>query len=242
MDIIYLTILISIIIIILNFVYISVIIFDLFIRIPFISIKPIFISPELRMNITNFKSFMLRIANPILLLFIILYIICYIFYILIKTLVPDTGLPTFFIPLKELLLKIPPLPSLEQFGVFRLFECIIEAFKIKDSLQGYIKTNMCFFDFSRDNIKTILRFIFGSLDINLGDNEEPVKKIEKKEENVNIVHKNINEEINICYKNNRIPLKIGMSAIEKSKIDYLNNQEYIKCRANSIGKYIRTNN
>jgi len=240
MDIIYFTILFSIGIIILDFVYISVLLFDLFIRIPFISIKPIYISPELRQSIETFKSFMLRIGNPFLLLFTILYIICYIFYILIKTLVPETGLPTFFIPLKELLLKIPPLPSLEQFGVFRLFECLLEAFKIKDSLEGYIKVNLCFFDFSRDNIKTIFRFLFGNLDIN--DNEEPPKKIEKKEEIVNIVHKNINEEINICYKNNRIPLKVGITATEKSKIDYLNNQEYIKCRANSIGKYIRTNN
>ena len=51
--------------------------------------------------------------------------------------IPDTGIATFFIPLKELLLSIPPLPELEQAGIFRLFSAIGRALK----LNTFIKTN-----------------------------------------------------------------------------------------------------
>lgn len=240
MNIIYFTILFSTVIIIINFSVISVGLFDFFIRIPFISQQPFLVPPYVRSTIDNIKLNILKFANPILLVLIIFYIIFYIIYLIIITIIPDTGIQTFFIPLKELLLSIPPLPDLQNFGIFRLFECIVKAFGLSSRLDAFIKLNLCFLNFSRDNIKTILNMIFKDTDFKLEDDKQDTsnnKKIEKKEES--IVNKQIKEDVNICYKKNRIPYKMGMTEIEKQKIDYSNNQTYIKCKANSIGKYIR---
>ena len=58
------------------------------------------------------------------LLIIIFDLIMYIFYIIITTIIPETGFPTLFIPLRELLMKIPPLKKFEERGIFRLFSSI----------------------------------------------------------------------------------------------------------------------
>lgn len=241
MDIFYYANLFSIIMIIINFVFTSVNIFDFTIRIPIISEKTIYVPQGFRNVIDNIQGKCINYGNPILLFFIILYLIFYFIYLAIKTLVPDTGIATFFIPIKEILLAIPPLPTLEKYGIFRLIECIFKSFGIKPALEGFIKFNLCFVDFSRDNIRTIIRMIFPDLEIDLNNDkslENRNKTIEKKEEK-NIIYKQIDEEVNICYKNNRKPIKIGMSEVEKARIEYDNNQAYIKCKANSIGKYIR---
>lgn len=239
MDIIYFANLFSIIMIIINFTFTSVSIFDFTVRVPFISTDTIYIPQGFRNFLDGVQGRMMGYGNPVLIFFIILYLIFYFIYLAIKTLVPDTGIQTFFIPIKELLLKIPPLPTLERYGIFRLIECIFNAFNITPALQGFIKFNLCFIDFSRDNIKTILRMIFPDLEIDLY-NEKPLeKKTSNKSENNNIIHKQIEQEANICYKNNRKPMKIGMTEVEKARIEYENYLGYIKCNANSIGKYIR---
>ena len=243
MDIIYFANLFSIIMIIINFCYSSVNVFDFSVRIPFISGETIYVPQGFRNALDNVQNKMMSYGNPVVFFFIIFYLIFYFIYVAIKTLVPDTGIQTFFIPLKEILLQIPPLPTLERYGIFRLIECIFNSFGITPALQGFIKFNLCFIDFSRDNIRTILKMIFPDIDF---DSEKPLESkktnnddSDEKDIMKNIVYKQIDEEVNICYRNNRKPMKIGMTQEEKSKIEYNNNQAYIKCKANSIGKYIR---
>jgi hypothetical protein len=237
MDIIYFANLFSIIMIIINFAYISVNVFDFTIRIPFISENTIYVPQGFRNALDNIQNKLINYGNPIVFFFIIFYLIFYFIYIAIKTLVPDTGFQTLFIPLKELLLKIPPLPTLEKYGIFRLIECIFNSFGISPALKGFIKFNLCFIDFSRDNIRTILKMIFQDIDFNI-ENEKSLNN-NKEEKKENIIHKQIEEEVNICYKNIRKPMKIGMNEVERARIEFDNNQAYIKCKANSIGKYIR---
>jgi hypothetical protein len=227
--------------IIINFTFTSVSIFDVSIRIPFISTDTIYVPQGFRNSIDNIQTKMMSYGNPILIFFIILYIIFYLIYLAIKTLVPDTGIATFFIPLKEILLAIPPLPTLERYGIFRLIECVIKSFGIKPALEGFIKFNLCFIDFSRDNIRTIIKTIFPDLEFDLesGKPLESKETIKPDNEEKNKVYKHIDEEVNICYKNNRKLMKIGMTETQKAKIEFDNNQTYIKCKANSIGKYIR---
>ena len=238
MDIIYFANLFSIIMIIINFAYTSVNIFDFTIRIPFISEETIYVPQGFRNALDNIQNKMMSYGNPIVFFFIIFYLIFYFIYIAIKTLVPDTGFQTFFIPLKELLLQIPPLPTLEKYGIFRLIECIFKSFGISPALEGFIKFNLCFIDFSRDNIRTILKMIFQDIEFDIEKSSDD-KKSNKVEKKGNIIHRQIEEEVNICYKNNRKPMKIGMTEVEKARIEYENYLEYIKCNANSIGKYIR---
>ena len=241
MDIFYYANFFSIIMIIINFTFTSVSIFDVSIRIPFISTDTIYVPQGFRNSIDNIQTKMMSYGNPILIFFIILYIIFYLIYLAIKTLVPDTGIATFFIPLKEILLAIPPLPTLERYGIFRLIECVIKSFGIKPALEGFIKFNLCFIDFSRDNIRTIIKTIFPDLEFDLesGKPLESKETIKPDNEEKNKVYKHIDEEVNICYKNNRKLMKIGMTETQKAKIEFDNNQTYIKCKANSIGKYIR---
>jgi len=238
MDIIYFANLFSIIMIIINFAYTSVNIFDFTIRIPFISEETIYVPQGFRNALDNIQNKMMSYGNPIVFFFIIFYLIFYFIYIAIKTLVPDTGFQTFFIPLKELLLQIPPLPTLEKYGIFRLIECIFKSFGISPALEGFIKFNLCFIDFSRDNIRTILKMIFQDIEFDIEKSSDD-KKSNKVEKKGNIIHRQIEEEVNICYKNNRKPMKIGMTEVERARIEFDNNQAYIKCKANSIGKYIR---
>jgi hypothetical protein len=239
MDIVYYTILFSIIMIILNFVFLAVLIFDILIRIPFISKKSFLVLPTFRKSIDGTIQKILNYGNPILILFIVFYILFYICYLIIKTVVPDTGIQTFFIPIKELLLKIPPLPSLEKYGIFRLFECIGESFKISSSLQGFIKLNLCFADFSKENIKTILKLLIGDTEF-IPEDEDEIKPAKKKEGEVtNKIHREIEIDVNNCYKNKRIPISYGMNETQRRKIDFQNQEIYIKCKSNSIGKYIR---
>jgi len=238
MDIIYFANLFSIIMIIINFAYTSVNIFDFTIRIPFISEETIYVPQGFRNALDNIQNKMMSYGNPIVFFFIIFYLIFYFIYIAIKTLVPDTGFQTFFIPLKELLLQIPPLPTLEKYGIFRLIECIFKSFGISPALEGFIKFNLCFIDFSRDNIRTILKMIFQDIEFDIEKSSDD-KKSNKVEKKGNIIHRQIEEEVNICYKNNRKPMKIGMTEVDRARIEFDNNQAYIKCKANSIGKYIR---
>lgn len=238
MDFLNITIIISIVLIILNFVFISVIIFDTFIRIPFISSEPIFVPLAFRKSIDGCIRTTLNYGNPILILFIIFYIIFYIIYIIIITIIPDTGFPTFFIPLKELLLKIPPLPSLIEYGIFKLFDSILDALKLSTSFKRFVKINLAFMNFSRDNIKNILKMILKDTDIeiNLGDDKENFSNINKEE---NPIYKQIDKDVNICYLNNKKMIDAGMSEVDKKYTEYANYKELIKCKANSIGKYIR---
>jgi hypothetical protein len=246
MDFINITIIISIVLIILNFVFFSVIIFDTLIRIPFISSEPIYVPPAFRKNIDSDIRTTLNYGNPILILFIIFYIIFYIIYLIILNIIPDTGFPTFFIPLKELLLKIPPLPSLIEYGVFKLFDSILDALKLSTSFKRFIKINLSFMNFSRDNIKNILKMILKDTDIefDFGDDEEEKEKSNKekpskinKEENP--IYRQIDKDVNICYLNNKKMIDAGMSEVDKKYTEYANYKELIKCKANSIGKYIR---
>jgi len=244
MDFIYLTVILSVILIIIDFLYAIVFLFDLFIRKPVISEKPIYVHSSVNNLVLSIMKFVCVRGCPILLFIVIFYTIFYIIYLIIITIIPDTGIQTLFIPLKDLLLKIPPLPALQEFGVFKLFDCLIDAFGMTTNTKRLIKSNLCFLNFSRDNIKAILKMLIPDYEINIGylkddePNDKPSSKKQSKKED-NIVYKQIDNEVKICYKNNRIPYKIGMSDVERQRIEYLNNQEYIKCRANSIGKYIR---
>jgi len=235
------TILFSVFSIIINFLHFFILIFDNFIKIPIASEHALYVPDIIRKIIDTIRNIFCSSTRPILLLFIIFYIIFYIIYKAIKKLVPDTSIITFFIPIKEILLSIPPLPILERYGIFKLIDCIIKSIGMTSSLEGFIEFNLCFFKFSRDNIRRILKMIFKDIDLSrtILDERFENKGDENIDENTRKIHKNIEEEVNICYKNNRRAYKMGMKEMERLKIEMENNQEYIKCKANSIGKYIR---
>lgn len=189
------------------------------------------------------------ISIPIFILIIVLFIVMYIIYLIIINVIPPTGFPTLFIPIRELLLKIYPLPSLIDKGVFKLFDRILELFGLKGSLITFISKFMtAITDFSKDNIKGVLIMLAPSLEPQIN---EYAKRIEEKfnEKNKNNlinlenseIHKKIQEDKEICIAQNTKLITPNMSASEKININIKNNFEKVNCESKAITKYVRIN-
>lgn len=179
---------------------------------------------------------------PFYIIIITFYILMYMIYLFIVNVIPETGFLTIFIPIREILLKIPPLPALEKFGVIRLIDRIMEALYLKGFLVKFVKINGALFDFSRENIKRVLILLVPSLEekIDAYDRQMP-KQEEKKEEVVNEIHKKIDDDKNICIKQNTKMTTPNMSASDKISTEFSNLFETINCESKSIGNYIRSN-
>jgi hypothetical protein len=182
---------------------------------------------------------------PFYIIIITFYILMYMIYLFIINVIPPTGFLTIFIPIREILLKIPPLPALEKFGVIRLMDRIMEALYLKGFLIKFVKINGAVFDFSRENIKRVLILLVPSLEDKIDaydrKNFNKEEKKEEKPEVVNEIHKKIEDDKNICIKQNTKMTTPDMSAGDKISNDFSNLFETINCESKSIGNYIRSN-
>lgn len=176
---------------------------------------------------------------PIFIFIIIFYIIFYFLYLFIITVIPPTGFATLFIPIREILLKIPPFPDLIDYGVFRLIGSLFEIFKINGLFKKFVKTNEALLKFSNDNIKIILGYLFPSFKENIDKFSNNIKNLEdsKKEK----IYKKIENDTGICIANNIIPITPNMTVTERVGAIYSNQLSTVKCHANSIGSYVKTN-
>lgn len=241
MDFIEFIVFISVLIVVINIIGISIVVFHLFIKVPVSSEKPILVSKGVHNFIFNSYQNFCIFTRPFLLFIFIFYLIFYGIYLFIIKVIPKTGIETLFIPVQELLLKFPPLPALDKYGVFRLLDGIFNALGLSSIIDKLIGVQTSFYIFSRENIQKIISSIIPNYI--LPENENVERKETKKEPNVNDeVYEMIDKETNICIRNNTKPIEFGMSEVEKMKLNMENNNEMIKCRASSIGKYIRTNN
>jgi len=65
----------------------------------------------------TFPSYTLILYYLVTIFFLFMYLI----YLFIIFVIPETGFPTLFIPVRELLLSIPPLPALINKGIFSFY-------------------------------------------------------------------------------------------------------------------------
>jgi len=190
-------------------------------------------------------------TRPIFIISLIFYIIFYIFYIIIITIIPETGFPTLFIPIRELLLSLPPFPSLIKYGVIRLIDNILEIFTIKGHLVRFVKLNIAVYAFSKENIRRIFNDIYPELGDRMVEiipfekhqlKEEKPKKEEEKPINKNKdIYKKIEAETDICIANKLIKITPDMSSLEVNNANFKNAMIRANCHSKSIGKYIRSN-
>ena len=250
MDVIEFIILISVIIVLIKITYVGFMVFDLLIKVPIAGTDGLVVSPWLNKMGFSTLGIISTSTTPVFILIMVFYIIFYIIYIIIITIVPDTGIATLFIPLKELLLKIPPLPDLKKYGVFDLFDRIIRAFGLEPFLKKLLGINNALFIFSRENIRRIILMIYPEFDTAVLDKQidekkeqtgEKTKKNEPEQVENNEVYDKIDENIEICIANNRKEISPDMTASDRLKVQYENMNEMIKCRASSIGDYVRSN-
>jgi hypothetical protein len=168
------------------------------------------------------------------LLFLILYLILYGFFLIIMFVIPKTGWETLFIPIRELLLKIPPLPLLIEKKVFYIFELFFGLFS------GYINFNDFFndyFSFTKDNIIQMIRIFNPSLDSMLDKIDNFNNKGDNKEVGINDDDKT---NVDVCV-NSQAPLTTpDMNFIDLVINEIKNTKNNIKCNLNSIKYYVKS--
>jgi hypothetical protein len=217
----------------------------------FFFLTPIF-GPEGILLPTEWADFVVATLNqiaakiiPIYIVILVFYLIMYILYIIIITIIPETGPKSFFIPIREILLKIPPFPSLIKYGVFKLMDDIFYSLGLSSFIKMIANIVASVFNFSRDNIKRILIYILPDYEKNINEYDYKMQKEEQEREVViekeNELHKQIEEEKDICVSNN-----VGIITPDTSLSEMINENitdiyKTIDCEGKAIGNYIRSN-
>lgn len=249
MNIIEIVIIVSVIIVIVNlFVFFCYLIFEDCIKSYIVGKNPILLPELLATSIRSGLTTFTGVTRPVLIIIILFYIIFYILYLIIIFIIPETGIATLFIPVRELLLKIPPFPDLIKYGIIKLMDDIVIAIGLKTYILKFFSINLALYVFSKENIKRIFNYIYP----NLGD--RIIEKINIEEANVekgkkpdldnstNNVYKKIEAETEACVAGSLIQITPDMSSSQAHKASFKNSMITAKCHSRSVGKYIRSNN
>lgn len=186
-------------------------------------------------NVISIILYFLGIQFPnytflLFLLFLILYLILYAFYLFIIYVIPATGFETLFIPIRELLLAIPPLPLLINKGVFRMFKNFFGLFSGFINFEDFFKD---YFDFSKQNIIQNVRIFNPNIDL----------LIESMQNNNKNNSNNINDDrndVDVCI-NSQTPITTpDMNFVDLIMNEIKTTKNSVKCNLNSIKSYIKT--
>lgn len=170
-------------------------------------------------------------------LVVIFDLIMYIFYIIITTIIPETGIQTFFIPVRELLMKIPPLEKFETRGIFRLFTDILVFFGMSDRLAEALEYLFnSYYNFSKNGTYDIIKLFNPHINIDNFQNLVENMNNNNKKSELN----NINNDIDICIGSSSKLTTPDMNYVNilKNNIDDMKNE--FKCNLNVLPAYIST--
>ena len=184
-----------------------------------------------------FTFYFVGIFLILFLLILIFDLIMYIFYIIIKTIIPETGFPTLFIPLRELLMSIPPLQTFEDRGIFRLFSSIIEFMGMRSSFtDGFKKFLGDYYLFSKDNSYELIKLYNPYLNIENFANVIENMSNNNKTQELN----NINNDIDVCVGSSSELTTPDMNYVNIFKNNINDMKNTFKCNLNTIPAYIST--
>lgn len=217
----------------------------------FFFLTPIF-GPEGIFVPTEWSGFIIGTLNqiaatiiPFYILILLFYVIMYILYLIIINIIPETGPKSFFIPIREILLKIPPFPALIKYGVFKLMDDLVYSLGFTNIVKMMMNIIASVFNFSRDNIKRILIFLLPDYEQNINEYDYKMQKEEAKkevkEEIKNELHKQIDEEKNICQSNNTNITTPDISLTEMVNDNMTDIYNTVDCEQKAMGNYIRSN-
>ncbi len=218
----------------------------------FFFLTPVF-GPEGIFVPTEWSGFIIGTLNqiaatliPIYILVLLFYVIMYILYLIIITIIPETGPKSFFIPIREILLKIPPFPSLIKYGVFKLMDDLVYSLGLTNIVKMIMNIIASVFNFSRDNIKRILIFILPDYESNINEFDYKMQKEEnenKKEvvKEENEIQKQIEEEKDICVSHNTQNTTPDANLSDMVNDNLTDIYKTIDCEGKAIGNYIRSN-
>jgi hypothetical protein len=171
------------------------------------------------------------------LLIVVFDFIMYIFYIIITTIIPETGFLTLFIPLRELLMSIPPLKTFEARGIFRLFTNIFEFLGMSRPLsEGLYKLFNDYYLFSKNNTYELIKLFNPNINIDKFTNIIENMNNNNKSHELN----NINNDIDVCIGSSSKLTTPDMNYlnITKNNIDDMKNK--FKCNLKVVPAYIAT--
>jgi len=168
----------------------------------------------------------------------ILFLILYIVYLIIITIIPPTGFATLFIPVREMLMSIPPLQALKDRGVFDLYG---SAFKMFGFSGGSMSNRLLSFShdymlFSKDNIIEMIGVFNPNIDREAIDTYlvETMANKEKTDDN-------IKKDVEVCINNNSSITTPDMEMTDEFKATIDNVKNNITCNMKSIKPYILEN-
>jgi hypothetical protein len=179
----------------------------------------------------TFPSFTLIFYYLITIFFLIMYFI----YLFIIFVIPETGFPTLFIPVRELLLSIPPLPALIDKGIFNFYKSLFGVLGIygDPSIANFSRE---YFYFSKDGTYEIMQLFNPHLDMDKIDYVIENMNNNNKESEI----KHLNQDVSICVKESSeftTPNSSYTDILKNNMGDIKNN---VKCNLKSITPYIQT--
>ena len=171
------------------------------------------------------------------LLVLIFSLIMFIFYTIIKTIVPETGFPTLFIPVRELLMKIPPLQTFEDRGIFRIFSSSIELLGMNSSFKDGLKNFLGdYYLFSKNNSYELVKLYNPHIDIENFKNVIENMTNNNKTQELN----NINNDIDVCVGSSSELTTPDMNYLNIFKNNINDMKTTFKCNLNTLPAYIST--
>jgi hypothetical protein len=162
----------------------------------------------------------------------ILFLILYIIYLIIMFIIPPTGIATLFIPIREMLMSIPPLQELKDKGVFDLYNSTFEFLGFTKTLKSY---SYDYFKFSKQNLIEMLRIFNPSLDTNA------VEELFESMANKNKPNENIQNDVDVCISNESTYITPDMNFADEIKTGIANVKSAISCNAKSIKPHVLEN-
>jgi hypothetical protein len=167
----------------------------------------------------------------------ILFLILYVVFLIIITIIPETGFQTLFIPVREMLLSIPPLPALIDRGVFNFFKNVFKLFgfsqdKMSKRLRIFFSEYMLF---SKDNIIEMIAVFNPSI------KRDSLDTLIETMANKNKGEANIKKDVDICVNNSSTFTTPDMGMIDEFKTSMNNIKNNISCNMKSIKPYVLQN-
>jgi hypothetical protein len=159
----------------------------------------------------------------------------YFIYLFIILIIPETGFATLFIPVRELLLAIPPIPALINKGIFKFYESIFSLLGFSGD-SSYSKFAREYFYFSKDGTNEIIQLFNPHLNVEkINYSIEDMNNNNKQSE-----IKNLNMDIDVCVNGNSdfTTPDTDYTGILTNNINDAKNS--VKCNLKSIVPYIQT--
>ena len=186
--------------------------------------------------VTTISSVFPSLTLPVYYLITIFFLIMFFIYLFIIIIIPETGFATLFIPVRELLLAIPPLPALINKGIFKFYSSIFSVFGLSGNDSSLSTFSKEYYYFSKDGTNELFKLFNPHLDMDkINDVIEDMNNNNKKSE-IKILNKDVEVCVNV--KSKITTPDMDYSGILKNNIDDVKNS--INCNLKSIAPYIQT--